>query len=101
LATKIVIPDTMIKRLNELPKEIRLKFWEQVEKLIKVGPPSPSPLPAGERDEERGLRNEKLEGTNQWAFSITMNYRATYVRGESSIVITGIGTHKEVLGNAC
>ena len=45
------------------------------------------------------LRNEKLEGTNQWAFSITMNYRATYIRGESSIVITGIGTHKEVLGS--
>jgi mRNA-degrading endonuclease RelE of RelBE toxin-antitoxin system len=86
LATKIVIPDTMIKRLNELPREIRLKFWEQIEKLIK-NPSYP------------GLRNEKLEGTNQWVFSITMNYRATYIRGESSIVITGIGTHKEVLGS--
>jgi mRNA-degrading endonuclease RelE of RelBE toxin-antitoxin system len=86
LATKIVIPDTMIKRLNELPKEIRLKFWEQVEKLIK-NPSYP------------GLRNEKLEGTNQWAFSITMNYRATYIRGESSIIITGMGTHKEILGS--
>jgi len=89
----------MIKRLNALPKEIRLKFWEQIEKLIRKRPPSPSPLPAGERNGERGLRNEKLEGTNQWAFSITMNYRATYIRGESSIVITGIGTHKEVLGS--
>lgn len=86
MATKIVIPDTMVKRLNELPKEIRLKFWDQVEKLIK-NPSHPS------------LRNEKLEGTNQWAFSITMNYRATYIRGESSIIITGIGTHKEVLGS--
>ena len=86
MATKIVIPDTLIKRLNELPKEVRLKFWEQVEKLIK-NPSYP------------GLRNEKLEGTNQWAFSITMNYRATYIRGESSIIITGIGTHKEVLGS--
>ena len=99
MATKIVIPDTIIKRLNELPKEVRLKFWEQVEKLIRMRPPSPSPLPAGERDGERGLRNEKLEGTNQWAFSVIMNYRATYIRGESSIVITGIGTHKEVLGS--
>jgi hypothetical protein len=45
------------------------------------------------------LRNEKLEGTNQWAFSITMNYRATYFRSESSIVVTGVGTHKEVLGS--
>ncbi len=95
MATKIVIPDTVIKRLNELPKEIRIKFWEQIEKLINMRPPSPSPLPAG----ERGLRNEKLEGTNQWAFSITMNHRAIYFRSESSLIITGIGTHKEVLGS--
>jgi len=86
LATKIVIPDTMIKRLSELPKEIRIKFWEPIEKLIK-NPSYP------------GLRNEKLEGTNQWSFSITMNYRATYFRSESSIIITAVGTHKEVLGS--
>ncbi len=86
MATKIVLPDTVVKKLNGLPKEIRIKFWEQIEKLIK-NPSYP------------GLRNEKLVGTNQWAFSITMNYRATYIRGESSIVITGVGTHKEVLGS--
>jgi hypothetical protein len=73
-------------RLNTLPKEIRIKFWEQIEKVIK-NPSYP------------GLRNEKLEGTNQWAFSITMNNRATYLRIESSLIITGIGTHKEVLGS--
>jgi len=77
LATKIVLPDTVIKRLNDLPKEVRIKFWEQIEKLI-MNPSCP------------GLRNEKLVGTNQWAFSITMNYRATYIRSESSIVITGV-----------
>lgn len=99
MATKIVLPDTVIKRLNDLPKEVRIKFWEQIERLINTSPPSPSPLPAGERDVERGLRNEKLVGTNQWAFSITMNYRATYFRSESSIVITGVGTHKEILGS--
>ena len=86
MATKIVIPDTLIKKLNELPKEVKLKFWQQIEKIIK-NPSHPS------------LCNEKLEGTNQWAFSITMNYRATYIRGESSIVITGMGTHKEVFGS--
>lgn len=86
MATNIVIPETIIKRLNNLPKEIRVKFWEQVERLIN-NPAHPS------------LRNEKLKGTDQWAFSITMNYRATYVRGEVGIVITAIGTHKEVLGN--
>ncbi|MDI6754552.1 MAG: hypothetical protein QME78_09190 [Thermodesulfobacteriota bacterium] len=86
MATKIVLPDTVVKKLNGLPKEIRIKFWEQIEKLIK-NPSYP------------GLRNEKLAGTNQWAFSITMNYRATYIRGESSIIITAVGTHTEVLGS--
>ncbi len=86
MATNIVIPDTIIKLLNDLPKEVRIKFWEQVERLI-VNPSYPS------------LRNEKLTGTDQWAFSITMNYRATYIRSEKSIIITAVGTHKEVLGN--
>jgi hypothetical protein len=81
-----VLPDTVIKRLNDLPKEIRIKFWEQIEKLIK-DPTYPS------------LRNEKLAGADQWAFSVTMNYRATYIRTESSIIITGVGTHKEILGS--
>lgn len=85
MAISIVIPETVLKRLNALPKEIRIKFWEQLEKLIN-NPSYP------------GLRNEKLKGTDQWAFSITMNYRATYIRVEKSIIITGVGTHKEVLG---
>jgi hypothetical protein len=45
------------------------------------------------------LRNEKLKGADQWAFSITMNYRATYVRSKMGIIITAVGTHKEVLGD--
>jgi hypothetical protein len=45
------------------------------------------------------LRNEKLSGTEQWAFSITMNYRATYVVTEKGMIITAVGTHKEILGN--
>ena len=85
MATKIVIPDTIIKKLNDLPKEIRIKFWEQIEKLIK-NPSYP------------GLRNEKLVSTNQWAFSITMNYRATYFRSESSIIITGVWNTQRGLG---
>jgi mRNA-degrading endonuclease RelE of RelBE toxin-antitoxin system len=85
LATNIVIPQTILKRLNDLPKEVRIKFWEQLERLL-TNPSYP------------GLRNEKLKGTDQWAFSITMNYRATYIRGKTGIVITAIGTHKEVLG---
>ena len=86
MATNIVIPDTVLKKLNDLPKEIRIKFWEQLERLVS-NPSYP------------GLRNEKLTGTDQWAFSITMNYRATYIRGEMGIIITAVGTHKEVLGD--
>jgi mRNA-degrading endonuclease RelE of RelBE toxin-antitoxin system len=86
LATNIVIPDLVVKKLNDLPKEIRIKFWEQLERLIS-NPSYP------------GLRNEKLKATDQWAFSITMNYRATYIRGEMGIIITAVGTHKEVLGD--
>jgi len=85
LATNIVIPDNILEKFNDLPKEVRIKFWDQLEKLIS-NPSYPS------------LRNEKLEGTDQWAFSITMNYRATYIRGEMGIIITAVGTHKEVLG---
>jgi mRNA-degrading endonuclease YafQ of YafQ-DinJ toxin-antitoxin module len=84
LATDIVIPETILRRLNALPKEIRVKFWEQLEKLT-ANPADPS------------LRNEKLTGTDQWAFSITMNCRATYIRGKKEIIITAIGTHQEVL----
>jgi hypothetical protein len=86
LATNLVIPEGVLKRLNDLPKGVRIKFWEQLERLL-ADPSYP------------GLRNEKLKGADQWAFSITMNYRATYIRGEMGIIITAIGTHKEVLGD--
>lgn len=83
MAINIVIPDSVVRALNALPKEIRLKFWEQLERLL-ANPAHPS------------LRNEKLKGTDQWAFSITMNYRASYFRDKSNVVITAIGTHKDV-----
>jgi mRNA-degrading endonuclease RelE of RelBE toxin-antitoxin system len=86
LAINIVIPDSVVRALNALPKEIGLKFWEQLERLL-ANPAHPS------------LRNEKLKGTDQWAFSITMNYRASYFRDKSNVVITAIGTHKDVLGS--
>ena len=86
MATDIVIPDSVLKNLNALPKEIRIKFWEQMEKLIS-NPSYP------------GLRNEKLKCADHWAFSITMNYRATYIRNKTSLIITAVGTHKDVLGN--
>ena len=86
MATNIVIPDNVLKTLNDLPKEIRIKFWEQLERLT-TNPSYPS------------LRNEKLKGADEWAFSITMDYRATYVRSKMGIIITAVGTHKEVLGD--
>ncbi len=86
MAKNIVIPETVLKRINDLPREIRVKFWEKLELLLK-NPAHPS------------LRNEKLRGTEEdWAFSITMNYRATYFRDGNNIVITMLGTHKDVLG---
>ena len=85
MATEVALPESVIKRLNALPKEIRIKFWEQLERLA-ADPSYPS------------LRNEKLKGLDQWAFSITMNYRAIYIRQEERIIITAIGTHKETLG---
>lgn len=85
MAIELVIPETILRRLNRLPKEVRLKFWEQLETLM-ANPSYP------------GLRNERLTGTNQWVFSITMSYRATYLRDKANLVITAVGTHKEVLG---
>ncbi len=86
MATNIVLPGTVLKQLNDLPKEVRLKFWTQMEYLLS-NPAHPS------------LRNEKLSGTEQWAFSITMQYRATYLIKEKELIITAIGSHKEVLGH--
>lgn len=86
LADNLVIPFSVLKKINDLPKEIYPKFWRQLELLLK-NPSHP------------GLRNEKLRGTKDWAFSITMNYRATYFRDKNNIVITMVGTHAEVLGN--
>jgi hypothetical protein len=85
LAIELVIPETILRRLNRLPTEVRLKFWEQIEKLM-ANPSHPS------------LRNERLTGTTQWVFSITMSYRATYLRDKANLIVTAIGTHKEVLG---
>jgi mRNA-degrading endonuclease RelE of RelBE toxin-antitoxin system len=85
LAIELVIPETVLRRLNRLPKEVRLKFWEQLE-TVMANPSHPS------------LRNERLTGTNQWAFSITMSYRATYLRDKANLIVTAVGTHKEVLG---
>jgi mRNA-degrading endonuclease RelE of RelBE toxin-antitoxin system len=86
LADNIVIPESVLKKINNLPKDIRTKFWDKLQILLR-NPSHPS------------LRNEKLRGTpDDWAFSITMNYRATYFRDKKNIVITMVGTHKDVLG---
>ncbi len=86
MAKNIVIPGSVLKIINSLPRDIRIKFWEKLKILLR-NPVHPD------------LRNEKLQGTEEdWAFSITMNYRATYIRDDNNIVITMIGTHKDVLG---
>ncbi len=86
MARNVILPEPVVKDINKLPKEIRLKFLKQLEILLK-NPAHPS------------LRHEKLEGADAWAFSITMDYRATYVLIGENIAITAVGTHKDVLGN--
>jgi mRNA-degrading endonuclease RelE of RelBE toxin-antitoxin system len=86
LALKTSLTESAINDLNKLPKEIHLKFFDQVERLLK-NPAYPS------------LRNEKLSGREEWVFSITMNYRAAYIRTDEEILIVAVGTHKDVLGN--
>jgi hypothetical protein len=36
-----------------------------------------------------GLRNEKLSGTEQWAFNITMSYRAAYILRKRAFYYAG------------
>lgn len=86
MAISISLTESVLKDVNKLPKEIRLKFIDQVQILLK-NPLHPS------------LRNKKLAGRPEWEFSITMQYRALYLRTEKEIVIVAVGTHKEVLGN--
>jgi mRNA interferase RelE/StbE len=85
LARNIILPEPVLKDLNKLPKEIRLKFISQLEMLLR-NPAHPS------------LRHEKLEGADAWAFSINMEYRATYILIGENIAITAVGRHKDVLG---
>lgn len=86
MALKLSLTESAVRDLTGLPKEIRLKFFDQVERLLK-NPAHPS------------LRNEKLSGRPEWAFSITVNYRAAYIRTGEEILILAIDTHKNVLGN--
>lgn len=86
MALKTSFTESAIGDLNRLPKEIRLKFFDQGERLLK-NPAHPS------------LRNEKLSGREEWAFSITMNYRAVYIRTYEEIIIVAVSTHKDALGN--
>ncbi len=86
MARNIILPAPVLKDLSKLSKEIKLKFLNQLEMLLK-NPSYPS------------LRNEKLEGTDAWAFSISMGFRATYIFVGENIAITAVGSHKDVLGN--
>ncbi|MDA8089178.1 MAG: type II toxin-antitoxin system RelE/ParE family toxin [Nitrospiraceae bacterium] len=86
MARNVILPGPVLKDLSKLPREIRLKFLSQLEMLLK-NPAHPS------------LRNEKLEGAGSWAFSINMEYRATYIFIGDNIAITAVGSHKDVLGN--
>ncbi|MCK4859848.1 MAG: type II toxin-antitoxin system mRNA interferase toxin, RelE/StbE family [Candidatus Omnitrophica bacterium] len=80
----IILPKPAEKKLRNLPKNIRKKFWDLLERLID-DPNYPA------------LRNKKIKGTRgDWEFSITMNYRATYKIERENLVIINIGKHEDV-----
>ena len=83
MAQKIVIPKPIRKKILKLPSYVRDKFWFSLEKLLE-DPSYPS------------LRHKKIEGTNHWEISITMNYRATYRTEENSLIILNVGKHEDV-----
>ncbi|MBA3066666.1 hypothetical protein KJ633_08265 [bacterium] len=77
------IPPNIEKKLFKFPKNIRDKFFSSLEKLLE----DPS-YPA--------LRNKKVEGCDDWEFSITIKYRATYITEGSTLLITNIGKHEDI-----
>ena len=81
---RYAIPPNIEKKLFKFPKYIRDKFFFSLEKLLE----DPS-YPA--------LRHKKVEGSEDWEFSITMKYRATYVTEGDTLLITNIGKHEDVL----
>lgn len=84
LRKNLVIPHAIEKRLKRLSREIENKFWKQLDRLFK-NPFYPS------------LRNKRVQAAeNAWEFSITLNYRATYVIEGEKLIITNIGKHEDV-----
>jgi len=80
-----IIPPNIEKKLFKFPEHIRKKFFSSLEKLIK-DPYYPA------------LRNRKVEGSDDddWEFSITIKYRATYITEGNTLLITNIGKHEDV-----
>ncbi len=82
--SEIIIPKSVNKKLKQLPKNIREKFYWCLETL-QENPRHPS------------LRNWRVQGTEKdWEFSITMNYRATYRTEENTFILLNVGKHEDV-----
>ncbi len=83
MTKKIVIPKAARKKLKKLPSRIQDKFWFSLKKVIE-NPSYPS------------LRHGKIEGTEHWEFSLTMNYRVTYKLEVDKLIILNVGKHEDV-----
>ncbi len=81
---EIIIPDSLIKIIENLPTRIQKKFYWCIDILIK-------------NDTYPSLRHKKIEGTKDyWEFSITMNYRAVYRREDGIAKLVAIGKHEDI-----
>ena len=82
---EIVIPSSLGKRIRNLPKPVRKKFYWCLGMLIK--------------DENYpSLRHKKIQGTDAyWEFTITMNYRCVYRKDSDRAFLAEVGKHEDVL----
>ena len=83
MSKKLIFPTPFKKKLKKLPSRIQDKFWISLERLLQD-----SSYPS--------LRHGKIEGSRDWEFSITMNYRVTYRPESDKLIFLNIGKHEDV-----
>ena len=81
---QILVPVSVEKQIDRLPKNVREKFCWCLE-MLQDNPRHPS------------LRNWRIEGSQtDWEFSITMNYRCIYRLEKGDLVLKNVGKHEDV-----
>jgi len=81
---EVVIPPFIRKKIRKFPQNIRKKFCDAIEMLMK-------------NERYPSLRHKKIAGAEDfWEFSITMNYRGLYKRNGSKALLVRVGKHEDV-----